>query len=125
MKVSVSNMDVVKVSQKAKLNQMAALIQECRNSGMSVRDWCKENNFSEPSYYYWLKKIRTHIIETSEVNQVSVISETSPFVPVELNSQPPKVDESKIIIIKGDIHIELPDTINEELLINIARSLLC
>ena len=45
MKVSVSNMDVVKVSQKAKLNQMAELIQECRNSGMSVRDWCKENNF--------------------------------------------------------------------------------
>lgn len=118
-------MDVVKVSQNAKMNQMAALIQECRNSGMSVRDWCKENNFSEPSYYYWLKKIRTHIIENSEVEQVPAISEKSPFVPVELNPPLSKVNVSKIIIIKGDIHIELPDTINEELLINIARSLLC
>ena len=49
-------MDVAKLSQDVKMQQWAIMIKTCRESGLSVREWCRQNNISEQSYYYWLKK---------------------------------------------------------------------
>ena len=35
----------------------AERISECRNSGWSVKAWCKENAACEQIYYKWQKKI--------------------------------------------------------------------
>ena len=35
-------------------------------SGLTVRDWCRENGVNETSYYYWLKKIRSEALETHD-----------------------------------------------------------
>ena len=32
-------------------------ILECRNSGMTVVDWCEQNQIGIKSYYYWLKRV--------------------------------------------------------------------
>ena len=32
-------------------------ITACRNSGMTVRDWCRENGVSPGSYYRWQRRI--------------------------------------------------------------------
>ena len=56
-------------------------------SGLTIRDWCRENGVNETSYYYWLKKIRSEALEVQdtekEVNltfvpmlQVNPVSET-------------------------------------------------
>ena len=118
-------MDVAKLSQDVKMQQWAIMIKTCRESGLSVREWCRQNNISEQSYYYWLKKIRKTVIEQSPVQEEASITKTS-FIPIEYNhsvSEEKKV--SKIIIKKDDIHIDVPETIAEDLMINIVRSLLC
>ncbi len=46
------------VNDNVRLSQWKQIIQNCRESGLSVKRWCSENNISEPSYYYYLKKFR-------------------------------------------------------------------
>ena len=41
-------------------------IVKCRNSGMSVRAWCKENEISEKTYYYWQRKLYQQMVSTAE-----------------------------------------------------------
>ena len=67
-----------------------SLIQECRASGYSDLEWCRQNNISLSSFYYNLRALRKSACEISEsikptrqelqeVVQVSV-SEESPCV---------------------------------------------
>lgn len=49
------------INDSARLNQWNLTIQECRNSGVSVRKWCQQNDVSEASYYYYLKKMKNQI----------------------------------------------------------------
>ena len=56
-------MEAKKVQQQYLLSKWAATIQECRTTGMSMKDWCLENNvnknqpFSQPPVSFpWKKK---------------------------------------------------------------------
>lgn len=33
-------------------------IEEQKNSGMGIREWCESRNLSKDAYYYWRKKIQ-------------------------------------------------------------------
>ena len=44
-----------------RLTKWAKIIQECRESGLSVKDYCKTAEFHENTYFYWQKKIREAI----------------------------------------------------------------
>ena len=41
-------------------------IAECRNSGMSIRVWCRENEISEKTYYYWQRRLYEQMVSTAE-----------------------------------------------------------
>ncbi len=45
-----------------------SLIQARINSGMTIAQWCRENNLSENSYYYWLKVIRRETLAQHAAN---------------------------------------------------------
>ena len=40
---------------------------ECRSSGMSVKEWCKERGLDFTTYYRWERKILTSIIPAEDV----------------------------------------------------------
>ena len=42
---------------KNKLAEWAVRISECRNSGRSVKTWCRENGIREQTYYRWQKRL--------------------------------------------------------------------
>ena len=42
---------------KNKLAEWAVRISECRNSGQSVKVWCRENGIREQTYYRWQKRL--------------------------------------------------------------------
>ena len=44
----------------------AERIAECRSSGMSVREWCRENEISEKTYYYWQRKLYQQMISATQ-----------------------------------------------------------
>ena len=42
---------------QVKLQEWAATVQECRNSGLPVRDWCKKKGITSATYYRWEREL--------------------------------------------------------------------
>ena len=59
---------VTQVKTQFRLEQWKKLISECQASGLSVRNWCNQNDIREQTYYYYLKKIREQSIENLPEN---------------------------------------------------------
>ena len=67
---------------------------ECRSSGMSVREWCKEHGLDFTTYYRWERKILASIVPTEDIpglpapNLPPVTGSQNAIVKVELASEP-------------------------------------
>lgn len=48
---------------QVKIEYWLEVIHKCRASGLTNTEFCKQNNISEKSYYYYLAKIRKMAIE--------------------------------------------------------------
>ena len=55
--------DLREVSQQVRLQQYAAMVQECKASGMTVRAWCEENGIAYKNYYYRQRRVRKALLE--------------------------------------------------------------
>ena len=57
--------DVLAVRDEYRAQAWAMLIQECSNSGLTKREFCQQRGISEKSFYYWLRKLRSHMAEAA------------------------------------------------------------
>ena len=60
-----------------KLSLWAERISACRNSGLSVKTWCKDNSVCEQTYYKWQKKI----FAVAKAQQERQFAEVTPIIP--------------------------------------------
>ena len=51
-------MDTRKMAMELRVNHWASALHERRASGLSIRQWCRENGVGEKTYYYWQRKLR-------------------------------------------------------------------
>ena len=58
--------DVLAVRDEYRAQTWAMLIQESKASGLTNKEFCEQRGISEKSFYYWQRKLRSHIIESSE-----------------------------------------------------------
>ena len=49
---------VTLVKREVQTQEWSARIQACRESGMSISAWCRENGIVPKTYYYHLRKLR-------------------------------------------------------------------
>lgn len=52
----------LQLRQQASMAKWSRLISEQKNSGLTIRDFCRQHDLSWHVYYYWLKKIREQIV---------------------------------------------------------------
>ena len=83
-------MDIQSINDDIKTKQWVERIKACRESGLPVRRWCRQNNICEQTYYCWLKKLRKIAIESGAVKALS-------FVSVDQST----LDKQNIVITKG------------------------
>lgn len=57
--------DVLAVRDEYRAQQWAMLIQECKASGMTNKEFCELRGVSEKSFYYWQRKFREQIVEAA------------------------------------------------------------
>lgn len=107
-------MNVQNINNDIKAQQWMQRIKECRESGLPVRTWCRQNNLCEQTYYNWLKKLRTLAVESGAVP-------TQTFVPL----NPGSTKKENIVITKGSIHIEFASDADIETITKIIGALLC
>ena len=75
--------DVLAVRDKYRAQNWAMVIQECSNSGLSNREFCRQRGISEKTYYYWLRKLRSQMAEAA-VLQLVPLESAPALVPDEL-----------------------------------------
>lgn len=51
-------MNVTEIKTQMHMQEWAKLIEDRQDSGLSIKDWCCQNNLPESRYYYYLKKLR-------------------------------------------------------------------
>ena len=57
-------MDTRLATKQIKAQQCAKVIKDRLDSGLKVTEYCELHNISKTQYYYWLRAIREHCIET-------------------------------------------------------------
>ena len=50
-------MTSAELKHRAKLQEWAARIQDCRSSGLSVRAWCRQEEINAATYYRWEREL--------------------------------------------------------------------
>ena len=50
--------EVLALRSEYRLQQWAQVVRECNTSGLSNREYCRQHNISEKTYYYWVRRLR-------------------------------------------------------------------
>ena len=68
--------DVLAVRDEYRAQMWTGLIQECKASGMTNKDFCIQCGISEKSFYYWQRKFREQAVEaaTPQLVQLEAVS---------------------------------------------------
>lgn len=112
------------------------IIRQCqdRPAGTTAKHWLAENDISEKSYYYWLRKIRREVCEQEGLQEVTNSSALSfveipvktaldttpvPTVPAAMAAMTPVA-----VIRSGRLTLELSNDISESLLCRLLQEVL-
>ena len=86
--------------------EWADKISQCRESGLTVSEWCRQNSINPKTYYYHLRKIRKEICEQIPV-PVMTVPEICPTVKVQIS----------------DITAEIPEGISEQMMTSLIKAM--
>ena len=57
-------MKVIDLKTQMHMQEWTKLIEARQDSGLSIKEWCRQNNLLESQYYYYLKKLRLAACES-------------------------------------------------------------
>lgn len=97
-------MTIQELTQNEKYKFWYLKIKECKESDLSVQDFCERNNIKVSTYYKYQQKIKT--ILCNHINKDTELKNEVAFIPVDRQV----CNNEKIMIIKGSIKIELDST---------------
>ena len=55
--------EILQVRNAYRMETWRQIIQDCQKSGLSNKAYCQQQGISEKTYYYWLRKLRTAVVE--------------------------------------------------------------
>lgn len=62
--------------------QWQALIQDQKNSGLSIRSWCDKNGINQSSFFYWKKRLIAKAEQEVCFAEISLVNASGDPVPV-------------------------------------------
>ena len=76
--------DVLAVRDEYRAQMWTGLIQECKASGMTNKDFCIQRGISEKSFYYWQRKFREQVVEaaTPQLVQIETVSASTELLQI-------------------------------------------
>lgn len=83
-------------------------ILDCRNSGKSIKAWCRKKGVATSSYYHYLRKIRESVLEENQLVSIG---------------KPSSVSSEGILIESAGITVTLPETVSPEQLTAVLSAL--
>ena len=119
---------------KANLTQWSTKFQEQASSGLTVKEWCSQNNVSVYAFYYWKRIAKEAYVDSIIPDIVPVasslpaFSETSVDTPQQLPDSRDLYNFSKstshdsITISVGDTRIEIGSSASDEMILAIVKA---
>lgn len=101
------------------------IINQCqeRPATVTVRQWLKDNDIKEKSYYYWLRKFRKESYNQMQLPataedpaQISFVEFAAPTSEKAASTQEPLNSTTTAVIRHGAITLEISNAISEEVL---------
>ena len=76
--------DVLAVRDEYRAQMWTGLIQKCKASGMTNKDFCIQRGISEKSFYYWQRKFREQVVEaaTPQLVQIETVSASTELLQI-------------------------------------------
>ena len=109
--------EALTVREMYRAGEWTAIIRQCRESGLSNKQFCLENDIPESKFYYWLKKLRKSAVDAVYPPEL---------VPLDLGKEPTGSCENQeddyIHIQFGMARMDLPPTIDIDALSLLLRS---
>lgn len=106
------------VKKQVMFDEWRGMVEQCRNSGQTVVDWCRDNNINIKTYYYRLRRLRSLVCNNISPEIVPVSDLQKKSVQECLNNNNIKIKSEKI-------NVELPHDISVELLCSVIGALKC
>ena len=106
---------IATVKNKVKYAEWITMVEDCRNSGLPVRVWCKENFVGYKTYYYRLRKLRSMFIEEHKEELMPEIA------PLPVAPQQSIVSSNITIHIDG-MSIDIPGGTSEDTIASLLRA---
>ena len=97
------------------IREWTDMVRECRSSGYTVKEWCKNNGICIKTYYYRLKRVRDFVCDSKLENNIdsNILPVRHDIVPIEAI---PHNEVDQIKLTSSDISVELPLTVSPQLL---------
>ena len=119
-----------KITHQVRAEHWAKIMHECINSGMSKTAWCRANGIPVKQFFYWQRILRREAFENSQNSSLPAtigsdqemvpatqrtVSFTEIKLPSSLQNTAP-VFHPDLVIRKGDIVLEISNSVSNELL---------
>lgn len=66
-------MDTKLATTQIRLTEWAAIIKDCKSSGLKVDEYCQQHDISRDAYYYWLRKVKTTALQQTGFVELPVL----------------------------------------------------
>lgn len=105
-----------------RLKQWKEIFEAQMQSGLKVRDFCRQNNLSKDQYYYWLKLVRDDELQRSPQTFMELTTPVPNAVTTVDKSIPHMLDNSLVISYKS-AQITVTQETSRELLLMVMEVL--
>ena len=102
--------EIARIKSNIKWEEWQEQVNSQITSGLTVKEWCRQNSINEKTYYYHLRRVREKLCE----------DHSQQIVPIRA---PEPVKSSEIHIEKNGLNITLPSDISGETLAALVREL--
>lgn len=114
-------MQVTTAKRQYNLQNWAPIIKECKNSGMTAKAWCLDNDIDPQKFYYWQRQLTKEISSTMVTTSPRISSPSF----IEIPNQESEVIENSpdIEITIGSSHLQIKNSANIHLVTEILKVL--
>lgn len=92
------------------------IVNECTRSGIPIDVWCKQNHIPVSTFWYWYTQFRN-------MTEQQLIQNIPEFVELKETDNTDGSDSDSIMIEKNGIHINIDESVSDELITKILRCL--
>ena len=121
-----ASISLTTAKRQANLQLRRQSVLECRNSGMTVKQWCAEHQIHTTTFYRWQKEVWDHetqaLIPEQQCTQMNPIRFAEISVPSVLDAAS---EDADIVLKKNEWTVEIRNSANAALLEQVLRAVNC